>query len=619
MTQLHDAAPTTAPPAPAAEQRMLGADVVLRAFEAEGVRVCFGIPGGAVLPLYDAIARGTSVRHVLARHEQGAGHMAEAYARVSGEPGVVLATSGPGATNLVTPIANAQMDSTALVCVTGQVRTALIGTQAFQECDIVSVVRPLVKGAWLVRDVAELAGTLRAAFALARAGRPGPVLVDVPRDVQEAEVAFAWPPVAALPPHAPAAAAPPAAAPPAAAPPAAAVPLPVGAQARTPATRTPALDPRQPLAVARAIERAARPVLYAGGGVVNADAGEELRALAEHARIPVVTTLMGKGALPESHELFCGWPGMHGTKAANWTLNRADLVIAVGARFDDRVTGRLDAFAPAATVAHFDVDPGEIGKLRHAELPVLGPLRDALARTLAAIADPPDTTAWREQVRAWRARFPLRYDTAPRAGAPLKPQRVLERLDAALRARPEEVVWTTGVGQHQMWAMQYLGCERPRSFVTSGGHGTMGFGLPAAVGARAARPDATVVCVDGDGSFQMTAQELATAVAAELPVVVVIVNNGGLGMVHQWQTMFYERRLSAVDLSEPTDCAQVARGFGAAAWTVTTEAEFDAALAQALDCGRAAVLDVHVEVGEACFPMIPPGAAAVDMVEWPGS
>ena len=583
MTHLHDAAPATAPPAPSAEQPLLGADVVLRAFEAEGVRVCFGIPGGAVLPLYDAIARGTSVRHVLARHEQGAGHMAEAYARVSGEPGVVLATSGPGATNLVTPIANAQMDSTALVCVTGQVRTALIGTQAFQECDIVSVVWPLVKGAWLVRDPAELAGVLHAAFALARAGRPGPVLVDVPRDVQEAEVAFAWPPA--------------------------------GAPAPPPA---PALDPRQPAAVARAIERAERPVLYAGGGVVNADAGEELRALAEHARIPVVTTLMGKGALPESHELFCGWPGMHGTKAANWTLNRADLVIAVGARFDDRVTGRLDAFAPGATVAHFDVDPGEVGKLRHAELPVLGPLRDTLARTLAAIAAPPDTTAWLEQVRAWRARFPLRYDTAPRAGAPLKPQRVLERLDAALRARPEEVVWTTGVGQHQMWAMQYLGCERPRAFVTSGGHGTMGFGLPAAVGARAARPDATVVCVDGDGSFQMTAQELATAVAADLPVVVVIVNNGGLGMVHQWQTMFYERRLSAVDLSEPADCAQVARGFGAAAWTVRTEAEFDAALAQALDCGRAAVLDVHVEAGEACFPMIPPGAAAVDTVEWPG-
>lgn len=569
-------------------QTMLGADAILRVFEAEGVDVCFGMPGGAILPLYDAIARGTTVRHVLARHEQGAGHMAEGHARVSGRPGVVLATSGPGATNLVTPIANARMDSTPLVCVTGQVRAELIGTDAFQECDIVAVARPLVKGAWQVRDVRELAGVLHEAFALARAGRPGPVLVDVPRDVQEAPLALEDAPVPTAPWREPGAG---------------------QADDRRPAASATA-------AVARAIEGAARPVLYVGGGVVNAGASAELRALAELARIPVVTTLMGKGALPESHELFFGWPGMHGARWANFALNRADLVIAVGARFDDRVTGRLDAFAPDAVVAHYDIDPREIGKLRHAELPVLGALGPALAQTTAALGAPPDTGSWLAQLRAWREQHPLRYDTT---AATLKPQRVLGRLDELVRAHGgDDVVWTTGVGQHQMWAMQYLRCERPRAFVTSGGHGTMGFGLPAAIGARAARPDATVVCVDGDGSFQMTPQELATAVAENLPVVVVILNNGGLGMVHQWQTMFYDRRLSHVDLAGTVDCARLARGFGAAGFTVRTEAGLERAFAEAVACGRAAVLDVHVEPGEPCYPMIAPGAAAVDMIEWPG-
>jgi len=567
------------PDPPGLRATMLGADAILRAFEAEGVEVCFGIPGGAILPLYDAIARGTTVRHVLARHEQGAGHMAEGYARASGRVGVVVATSGPGATNLVTPIANAMMDSTPLVCVTGQVRSALIGTDAFQECDIVGVTLPLVKHSWQVRDVTELPGVLRDAFHLARSGRPGPVLVDVPRDVQEAPLAFSYPArpaVAGGPPPA-------------------------------------QLDDEAVAAVARALEAAERPVLYVGGGVVNAEAADELRALAERARAPVVTTLMAKGALPESHELFFGWPGMHGARWANLALAGADLVVAVGARFDDRVTGRLEDFAPGATIAHYDVDAVEIGKIRHAELPVHGPLRAALAQTRRALRGTPRTAPWLAQLRAWREAHPLAYDDA----APtLKPQRVLERLDAALRGR--DVIWTTGVGQHQMWAMQYLRCERSRCFLTSGGHGTMGFGLPAAIGACAARPDATVVCVDGDGSFQMTPQELATAVAERLPVVVVILNNGGLGMVHQWQSMFYEGRLSHVDLSEPTDCALVARGFGAAGFTVRSEDELDAALAEALACGRAAVLDVHVERGEACLPMILPGAAAADMVEWHG-
>jgi acetolactate synthase I/II/III large subunit len=572
-----------APAAPATcrqSARLLGADVILRAFEAEGVELCFGMPGGAILPLYDAIARGTTVRHVLARHEQGAGHMAEGYARASGKVGVVLATSGPGATNLVTPIADAMMDSTPLVCVTGQVRSGLIGTDAFQECDIIGVTLPLVKHSWQVRDVAELAGTLRVAFHVARSGRPGPVLVDVPRDVQEAPVEFVWPRLAKLP----------------------------GLEVR------PAVDAEAVTAVARALEVAKRPVLYVGGGAVNAEAGGAVRALADRARTPVVTTLMAKGAIPESHDLFFGWPGMHGARWANLALRHADLVLAVGARFDDRVTGRLDQFAPSAVVAHYDVDRYEIGKLRRADLPVLGPLRAALIRTTAELRHAPQTESWLAQLRAWRERHPLRYDTTART---LKPQCALERLMAIVRELGvDNALWTTGVGQHQMWAMQHLRCEHPRSFITSGGHGTMGFGLPAAIGARAARPDSTVICVDGDGSFQMTAQELATAVAEDLPVVCVIINNGGLGMVRQWQTMFYDQRLSHVDLSHSADLAAVARGFGAVGLTARTEDELDAALRKALECDRAAVVDVRVDCEELCYPMIQPGAASVDMIEW---
>jgi len=556
-----------------------GADVILRVCEEEGVRVAFGMPGGAILPLYDAIARGTGIRHVLVRHEQGAGHMAEGFARAGGDVGVVFATSGPGATNLVTPIANAAMDSTPLVCVTGQVATGAIGTDAFQECDIVSVTRPLVKACWQVREVEELAAVMREAFRRAREGRPGPVLVDVPRDVQEAAVAYA-PPAAAPDPD-------------------------------RDLTTAPAGEAAV-AAAARALEGAARPILYVGGGTVNADAAPRLRELAERAGVPVVTTLMAKGVLPEDHELCFGCPGMHGGKWANWALNMADLIVAVGARFDDRVTGRVEEFAPAAAVAHLDIDPREIGKVRHADYPLLGPLPDSLARIEAELRQPPDCGAWVEQLRGWRRRFPLRYDERSPA---LKPQRVVQRLGELLADR-DEVIWTTGVGQHQMWAMQYVECRRPRAFLTSGGHGTMGFGLPAAIGARAARPEATVVCIDGDGSFQMTAQELATAVAADLPVIVVILDNGGLGMVRQWQTMFYEERLSAARLGGPVDCATVARGFGALGFTVASEAALERAMAEALASGRTAVLDVLVEPDEALYPMIEPGAAAVDVVEY---
>jgi acetolactate synthase I/II/III large subunit len=566
--------------------KTLGADAILRALEAEGVDVVFGIPGGAILPTYDAFARGTTVRHVLARHEQGAGHMAEGYARASGRVGVAMATSGPGATNLVTPIADAWMDSTPLVCITGQVRTNLIGTDAFQETDATGITLPIVKHSWLVQDVEELPHVLKAAFHVARTGRPGPVLVDVAKDVQEAELDFRYPDEVDLPgwrpPH--------------------------------------KVNARQLGEAAKAIAAAERPVLYVGGGVVNANASGELRELAETGGLPVVTTLMAKGAFPETHELAYGAPGMHGSKWANWALNKCDLLVAVGARFDDRVTGKLAAFAPGARVVHLDVDAAEIGKLRHADVPVVGPLRVALAQLAREVARlraqngaSPGPVAWRAQLDEWREAFPFRYT---RSGDYLKPQVVLETL-RDLTAGRDDVVWTTGVGQHQMWAMQYLVCERPRTFITSGGLGTMGYGVPAAVGAKAARPDATVICVDGDGCFQMTSQEIATAVLEGLPIVTVIVNNGWLGMVRQWQEMFYAERFAETHLTHSVpDYAMLAEAYGAAGFTVESEDDLEPALEQALTSGRTAVVDARCDPEEKCFPMVPAGAASVDVIEY---
>ena len=565
--------------------RMLGADAVLRSLEAEGVDVVFGIPGGAILPTYDAFARGTTVRHVLARHEQGAGHMAEGYARATGRVGVAIATSGPGATNLVTPIADAWLDSTPLVCITGQVRSSLIGTDAFQECDITGITIPVVKHSWLVQDVEELPHVLKSAFHVARTGRCGPVLIDIPRDVQEASLDFEYPDAVELP-------------------------------GWKPPRRG---HPRQIKLAAKAIAAAEKPMLYVGGGTLNAHACAELLELAEVGRLPVVTTLMGKSAFPETHELHFGWPGMHGPKWSNWGMNKCDLLVAVGARFDDRVTGKLSAFAPGATVVHLDVDSAEIGKLRRADIPVVGPLKQVLADLadeLRALHGPeatvPRTEPWLRQLAAWRDEFPLRYGSSD--GMP-KPQLVLETLQELGAGR--DVVWTTGVGQHQMWAMQYLLCDRPRSFITSGGLGTMGYGVPAAIGAKAARPEATVVCVDGDGCFQMTGQELATSVLENLPIVVVIVNNGHLGMVRQWQDMFYEERFSEVHLSHHVpDYARLAEAYGAVGLTVESEDDLGGTLEEALSCGRTAVVDVRVDPREHCFPMIPAGAAAVDLVEY---
>jgi acetolactate synthase I/II/III large subunit len=563
--------------------KITGGDAILRSLEAEGVDVMFGIPGGAIMPTYDAMARGTTVRHVLARHEQGAGHMAQGYARASGRVGVAIATSGPGATNLVTPIADAWMDSTPLVCITGQVRSTLIGTDAFQECDITGITMPIVKHSWLVQDAREIGEVLAAAFHVARTGRCGPVLVDVPRDLQEALVDFSYP-----------------------------------QQVDLPGWRPPAkVHPLQIREAARAIAHARKPVLYVGGGTLNGNACEELRTLAEAGSLPVITTLMGKSAFPENHELHFGWPGMHGAKWSNLAMNTCDVLVAIGSRFDDRVTGKLSAFAPGATVVHLDVDPAEISKLREADIPVVGPLAMAVAalgeevarHRAEGVAAP---TAWLDQIRAWREEFPLRYGTG---GEWLKPQRVVETLQAL--TADEDVIVTTGVGQHQMWAMQYVQSIRPRSFITSGGLGTMGYGIPAAIGAKAARPEATVVCVDGDGCFQMTAQELTTAVLDDLPIVVVLVNNGYLGMVTQWQDMFFDGRRSHVHLTtQVPDYAKLAEAYGGVGMVVESEAELEPALSEALTLGRTVVVDCRVDPAEHCFPMIPAGAAALDMIEY---
>jgi acetolactate synthase-1/2/3 large subunit len=565
---------------------MYGSDAILRSLEAEGVDVMFGIPGGAILPTYDAIARGTTVRHVLARHEQGAGHMAEGYARASGRPGVAIATSGPGATNLVTPIADAWMDSTPLVCVTGQVYSRLIGTDAFQETDATGITMPIVKHSWLVQDVRELPQVMKNAFHVARTGRPGPVLVDIAKDAQEAELDFSYPDDVDLP-------------------------------GWRPPTR---VHERQVHEAAKAIAEAKQPIVYAGGGVLNGDASAELLALVEAARLPAVVTLMGKSCLPDSHPLNYGMPGMHGSKYANWALNKSDLVIAVGSRFDDRVTGKVSAFAPGAKVIHFDIDAAEVGKIREADIPVVGPLKLALAmltrdvKSLEAQGQT-DRTAWHAQLQEWKELYPYKYR---RTEGVLKPQTVIERLRDLAAQREGDFIWTTGVGQHQMWAMQYLQCDKPRTFITSGGLGTMGYGVPAAIGAKAARPDATVVCIDGDGCFQMTAQELATAALERLPIVTVVINNGWLGMVRQWQELFYAERYAETHLTKQVpDYAQLAEALGGAGFMVDNEDELDATLEAALDCGRTAVVDARVDPDENCYPMIPAGAAAIDILELP--
>nr|WP_304940991.1 acetolactate synthase large subunit [Streptacidiphilus sp. PB12-B1b] len=490
---------------------MTGAQSLIRSLEAVGAETVFGIPGGTILPAYDPLMDSTKVRHVLVRHEQGAGHAATGYAQATGKVGVCMATSGPGATNLVTPIADAYMDSVPIVAITGQVASAVIGTDAFQEADICGITMPIIKHNYLVTDPAEIPRVVAEAFHIASTGRPGPVLVDISKDALQAQTVFRWPVEMQLPGY-------------------------------RPVTKPHAKQIRE---AARLLTSAKRPVLYVGGGVIKAGATAELRILAELTGVPVVTTLMALGAFPDTHDQHLGMPGMHGSVAAVTALQKADLLFAVGTRFDDRVTGRLDTFAPHAKVVHADIDPAEIGKNRVADVPIVGDAREILADLIQAVqaefsaGTAPEYGEWWEQLNGWRKTYPLGYDAAP--DGMLSPQQVIERIG---RLVGTDAVYVAGVGQHQMWASQFLTFDKPSTWLNSGGAGTMGYAVPAAMGAKAGRPDTEVWAIDGDGCFQMTNQELVTCALNNIPIKVAIINNGSLGMVRQWQTLFYGERYS---------------------------------------------------------------------------
>jgi acetolactate synthase-1/2/3 large subunit len=563
---------------------MTGAKSLITSLEQAGTEVIFGIPGGAILPAYDPI-RDSSIRHILMRHEQGAGHAAEGYAQATGKVGVCMATSGPGATNLVTPIADAFMDSIPMVAITGQVPRAVIGNDAFQEADITGITMPITKHSYSVMDPDDIPTAIAEAFHIASTGRPGPVLVDIPKDVLQAQTEFAWPERLDLPGYRP--------------------------------TQKP--NQRQVRAAAALIRTARRPVLYVGGGVLKARAAAELMKLAEAIGAPVVTTLMARGAFPDSHPLCLGMPGMHGNYAAVTAMQRADLLITMCARFDDRVTGDLSSFAPEAKIIHADADPAEIGKNRRVDVPIVGdakPILEDLAREVMkdnSAHGQIDVGPWLAQVRAWARANPLNHDQ--QADGPIKPQTVIESFDRAVRG---DAIVVTGVGQHQMWASQLFSCNRPYSFISSGGLGTMGFGVPAALGAKVGRPDERVVLIDGDGCFQMTAQELATATIEKIPFTVAILNNSHLGMVRQWQELFYDERYSQVHLPQTPDYVQLAEAYGAVGLRATSPEDVDNIVDKALGVDdRPCVIDFRVDEGEMCFPMIPAGASNDDIIVGP--
>jgi acetolactate synthase-1/2/3 large subunit len=568
--------------------KITGAQALIRALEMEQVEVVFGLPGGCILPAYDPLLD-SSIRHILVRHEQGAGHMAEGYAHVTGRPGVAMVTSGPAATNMVTPLMDAYMDSIPMVCITGQVSTGAIGTDAFQECDTVGITRSATKHNELVMTPEELPMAIRQAFHIATTGRPGPVLVDVPKDVLQASMNWHWPTDAevydSLPGYRP----------------------------------TMKGHPRMIKEAARMILAAERPVLYVGGGVLKARAAEALRELAELTQIHVVTTLMARGAFPDDHPLCLGMPGMHGNATAVTAMQKSDLLITLGARFDDRITGKVSAFAPEAKVIHVDIDPAEQGKVRRPDVPIVGDCRLVIEEIIVAIKDllaggttQADTSVWRSRVSGWREQFPYAYEPSE-AGEALKPQFCLERLrDSA----PEDTILVAGVGQHQMWSSQYWRFNHPYTWVNSGGLGTMGFSVPAAIGAKVGRPDATVWAIDGDGCFQMTAQELVTAATERIPVKVGILNNSYLGMVRQWQEMFYEERYSEVYLSpDLPDFVKWAEAMGCVGIRAESPEEVQPAIdkANSID-DRPVVVEFRVDASEKVFPMVPAGQSNDDII-----
>jgi acetolactate synthase-1/2/3 large subunit len=559
---------------------MRAVDAIMECMKAEGVDAVFGIPGGANLPTYDALYD-AGIRNILCRHEQGAGHAAEGYAKASGKVGVALATSGPGATNLVTAIADAMLDSVPTVFLTGQVRTDLMGTDGFQEADTVGITMPVVKHSFQVLDPREIPLMIHEAFHIARTGRPGPVLVDVPQDLSRADI-----------PYDPSAAS--------------KVDLPgyknfVEGNAK------------QIRLAAKALANARRPVIYAGGGVINGNAAEELTELVVTGGFPITCTVMGLGGFPAPHELWLGMLGMHGTRTANYAMDEADLIVSVGARFDDRITGKLSEFAPHAKFVHIDVDPAEISKNVPAHIPIVGDCKRILPKLTAEYraleADRGRMDEWWQTIREWQERYPLKYE--PSQDGEIMPQRMVQTMYEVTKG---DAIITSDVGQHQMWCAQYYSFAKPRKWINSGGLGTMGFGLPSAVGAKVAKPDELVVCLAGDGSLVMTCQELATAVEHDIDVKVFIMNNGYLGMVRQWQELFWDKRYSAVDMGKSPDWVKLAEAFGATGMRVSADDEVEDAMRQAIETEGPVVLDVQVRKEENCYPMIPAGAAARDMV-----
>ncbi len=559
-------------------EEMTGAQALVRALEHVGVDTVFGIPGGAILPAYDPLYDSTKVRHVLVRHEQGAGHAAEGYAQATGKVGVCMATSGPGATNLVTAIADAYMDSVPIVAITGQVVSPLIGTDAFQEADICGITMPITKHNFLVTDADDIPRIIAEAFHIASTGRPGPVLVDISKDALQATTAFSWPPVMRLPGY-------------------------------RPVTRPHSKQIRE---AARLLVESKRPVLYVGGGVHKARASAELAELAELTGIPVTTTLMARGTFPDSHPQHLGMPGMHGTVAAVGALQRSDLLIALGTRFDDRVTGRLDTFAPHAKVIHADIDPAEISKNRHADVPIVGDCREVLTELIAAVKHEHaegrvgDHTAWWKVLNGYKETYPLGYDAFEDGS--LAPQYVIERLSEIVGP---DAFYLAGVGQHQMWAAQFVKYENPGTFINSGGAGTMGFAVPAAMGAKMGRPDATVWAIDGDGCFQMTNQELATCALEGVPIKVAVINNGNLGMVRQWQTLFYEQRYSNTDLQTVRripDFVKLAEAYGCVGLRCERPEDVDATIRKAMEVNDVpVVIDFVVHKDAMVWPMVAAG------------
>jgi acetolactate synthase I/II/III large subunit len=558
---------------------MRAADALMECLKAEGVEDVFGLPGGANLPTYDALYD-AGIRHVLVRHEAGGGHAAEGYAKATGRVGVAFGTSGPGATNLVTPITDAMLDSVPTVFITGQVRTELIGTDGFQECDTGGITMPIVKHSFMIQDPREIPETIHQAFYLARSGRPGPVLVDIPQDLSRADIEYE----------------------------------PASGDVHLPGYQ-PTLEgnQKQIRLAAKALANSRRPVIYAGGGVINANAAEELTELATADRFPVTCTVMGLGGFPAPHEHWLGMLGMHGTRAANYAMDEADLIVAIGARFDDRITGKLSEFAPRAKFVHIDVDPAEISKNVPAHIPIVGDAKNIVPRLTAEYralgADPSRLEDWWDRIHAWQKQYPLAYEDS--ADAEIKPQYMVQAL---YEATGGDAIVTSDVGQHQMWAAQYFHFARPRRWINSGGLGTMGFGLPAAMGAQVGCPDETVVCIAGDGSVQMNMQEMATCVEGNIPIKVFIMNNGYLGMVRQWQELFWDGRYSHVEMGQSPDYVKLAEAYGATGLRFEDKHTLVEDMRQALNTEGPVLVDVRVTKEENTYPMIPAGQAARDMV-----